>query len=246
MQQEPKYFKGGGGSSTTSTSLDPAIRDAILPAIERASNLYTAGELEKVADTGETEQAYRQGMGAAEDYKTKLGNLQSVAAEIGDLSGKYGEGRTEARAVGQEMLQGLDEGAMQRMMTNTRGNLLQQAAGAGGLTSARAQRSMDSAMADKALALQQADLAQKGQGATALMSLGTQAQQAGRQGMQDIAGMAGQAIEADRAKVQAAQGIRALQQEQYDAPLKAASAYGGFLSAAPQATESTTKNSGGK
>ena len=245
MQQEPKYFKGGGGSSTTTTSLDPAIRDAILPAIQRASGLYTEGKLEQVADIGEAEQAYRQGMQAANKYKGTLENLQSVAANIGDLSGQYGEGRTEARSVGQEMLGGLDREGMKRLMSNTRGNLQQQAAGQGALTSARSQRAMESAMADKALQLQQADMAQKAQGATALMGLGTQAQQAGRQGMQDISGLAGQAVEADKANVQAAQGIRALEQEVYDAPLKAASAYGSFLAGAPQATQSSTQSSGG-
>jgi len=245
MQQEPKYFKGGGGTSTTSSTLDPAIRDAILPVINRASGAYQAGDLEKVADTGQATQAYQQGMQAADDYKTRLGSLQNVAANIGDLTGQYGEGRTEARAVGQEMMGGLDREAMQRMMTNTRGNLMQQAESAGALTSARAQRSMDSAMADKALQLQQADLTQKGQGAQALMGLGTQAQTAGRQGMKDISELAAQGIEADRAKVQAAQGIRGLQQEEYDAPMKAAMAMGSFLSGAPQGTQSTTENTGG-
>lgn len=245
MQQEPKYFKGGGSSSTTSSTLDPAIRNAILPVINRAAGEYQSGNLERVADTRETETAYRQGMQAAEDYKGTLGRLQGVAANIGDLTGQYGEGRTEARQVGQEMMGGLDREGMQRLMTNTRGNLLQQAASQGGLTSARAQRSMDSALADRALALQQADMAQKAQGATALMGLGTQAQEAGRQGMQDISSLAGQAVEADRAKVQAAQGIRGLEQEVYDAPMKAAMAMGSFLAGAPQSSEQTTKTSGG-
>ena len=245
MQQEPKYFKGGGGSSTTTTSLDPAIRNAILPVINRAAGEYQAGRLEKTANTREAEQAYRQGMQAAEQYKGTLGSLQGVAADIGDLRGQYGEGRTESRGLAQEMLGGLDREGMQRLMSNTRGTLQQQAANQGALTSARAQRAMESAMSDQALQLQQADLAQKAQGATALMGLGTQAQQVGREGMKDIAGLAGQAVEADRAKVQAAQGIRALEQERLDAPMKAAMAMGSFLAGAPQSTQSSTQSSGG-
>ncbi len=42
---------GGGGSSsqTTRSELDPDIKKAILPAIQDASNQYTAGDFEKVA-----------------------------------------------------------------------------------------------------------------------------------------------------------------------------------------------------
>ena len=41
---------GGGGSTTTSNELDPDIKRAVLPAIQRSARLYGSGDFERVAD----------------------------------------------------------------------------------------------------------------------------------------------------------------------------------------------------
>jgi len=246
MQQEPKYFKGGGSSSTTSSTLDPAIRDAILPVINRASSEYQSGNLERVADTSQAERAYESGITAAQAYQNSLQGLEGDARSMMGLEGAYGEGRENTRALGQEMMQGIGQDNITRDLSNLGGNLQAQASMGGSLTSARQQEATQGALADRALQLRQADMQMKGQGANALMGLGTQAQTAGQQGLQNIQGLKEQGIQAETAKVQAAQGIRGLQQEEYDAPMKAAMAMGSFLAGAPQASDSTTTSSGGK
>ena len=68
---------------------------------------------------------------------------------------------------------GIDQAALQRQLANTAGQL--QMGQQGNLGSARHDRATQAALADQAVALQQADLAQKAQGAQGLAQLGMQA-----------------------------------------------------------------------
>ena len=77
-----------------------------------------------------------------------------------------------ARGVSQEALGGIDQAALQRQLANTAGQL--QMGQQGNLGSARHDRATQAALADQAVALQQADLAQKAQGAQGLAQLGMQ------------------------------------------------------------------------
>lgn len=108
-------------TTTTVNKIDPELMKYLTPLMANINQLYTSGDLGKVADTQEVRDALAQ---------------QSALNQ-------------------QIMSKGLGTGAMMRSLQNTQGSLLGQRAGA--LGSARAGRSMDAAMLDKELQLQQAD-----------------------------------------------------------------------------------------
>jgi hypothetical protein len=58
---------GGGGGGTTTTELDPDIKRAILPGIQKVSDMYGTGEFDKVAD----QEAARKALQTQQDLATK-------------------------------------------------------------------------------------------------------------------------------------------------------------------------------
>lgn len=123
---------GGGGSQTQTTSIDPEIKAAILPALQGVTKDFRSGDFGQIA--------------GQEGVQEALGTQKELAQST--------------------LEQGLGTENLLREMRNTEGNLLSGSQGA--LGSARADRSRESALADKGMQLQQADLAAKQEAANAI------------------------------------------------------------------------------
>ena len=234
--EAPGYNKGGG-TTTTTTGLDPEIKKAVLPVIEDMTARYKAGDYGAIAGSEGMESALDRSQDTADRLKAVAGGQLDMGAQIGNQEGRFGEGIEQTRELGQSLYSGTNEAA-NRAMKNLQGNLQAQAAGSGSLTSARGQRAMSGALADRALEYQQL-------GAQTLSGLSDRAigqAQAG-QGMQQTAGAS--LAQTEDANLRAEQARKGLAQEKLDAPYQEAARYTSLLSGTPQG-QTQTQTGGGK
>lgn len=232
---------GGGSGSSDITQINevaPELLEAYKPALKQVANEYSGGEYSKVAGSGGVESAIKQGQTTASALKNSAADQLSSSADLGNLTGRFGEGRTETRNLANSLISGTNTGA-QRDLQNLQGSLVGQASMGGALGSARNQKAMLGALADRSLAHQQ-------QGTQMLSGLGQQAQQALGTGV-TLQTQAGQNMAAaDEANLRGEQTKMALQQQQLDAPYSGASKFFSLLQGTNLGSTTTQEGGGGK
>ena len=239
LGSKPMYNGGGGTSDITQINeVAPELLEAYKPALKRVADEYQQGQYSKTAGTGGVESAIAQGQTTASALKQTGADQLNASRDLGNLTGRFGEGRQETRDLASSLISGTNEGA-QRDLKNLQGNLLSQAASGGALTSARNQRALQGALADRSLQYQQ-------QGTQMLSGLGQQAQGALSQGV-GLQTQAGQNMAlADEANLRGEQTKMALEQQKLDQPFSGASKFFSLLQGTNLGSTSTQQSSGGK
>jgi len=239
LGSKPMYNGGGGTSDITQINqVAPELLKAYKPALSQVADEYKKGEYSKVAGTGGVEEAIGQGQTTAAGLKQNAADQMDASADLGNLAGRFGEGRTETRDLASSLISGTNAGA-QRDLKNLQGNLMSRAAAGGALTSARNQRALQGALADRSLQYQQ-------QGTQMLSGLGQQAQSALGTGI-NLQTQAGQNLAAaDEANLRGEQTKMALEQQKLDQPYSGASKFFSLLQGTNLGSTSTQESSGGK
>ena len=140
---------GGGNSQTTSSGIDPEFKPYLKEVL------------------GDVTGQYRESRQGTADQQAN----RTVAADTPEQV----EAIRTAQGLGRDLSGGLSAEQIQRDLANARGQGL--AGQQGALGSARAGRARESALADRAIQLQQASDQRRGQGAQALATVGQERQQ---------------------------------------------------------------------
>lgn len=232
LGQAPMYNKGGGGTSTTSGGIDAEFKPYLEKVLKDVTTKY---EAEAAAGQPGLEDAYRN-LG---DTASKLG--AEAEAKRAGLTQYETEGAGAAAARQQAESQiGQDwSGMISNDLANSRGGSLAQRAAGGALSSARAERGQEAAMADRAIALRQAENTAKSAAGQNLANLDT-AQQSRH------LGALGAGTELAKAQYAAGEQGVAAEAGLADAPHRAAQRYFGYLGSGAIPTTQTTTQSGGK
>ena len=141
---------GGGNSQTTSSGIDPEFKPYLKEVLSDVTGKYR-------------EAVQHDDLDAIAD-RTVAGDTPDQTAAL-----------DAARGLGRDLSRGLSAEQIQRDLANARGQGL--AGQQGVLGSARAGRARESALADRAIQLQQASDQRRGQGAQALATVGQERQQ---------------------------------------------------------------------